>query len=60
MSYICMDGGLPTVKEQTVGPKETFARSQLAAISSSDIDFIDFLSILWISMDFKCRGFTLG
>ena len=50
--------GLRAVERQAVGPKETFARSQLAALSLIFIDFIGFLKILWISIDFKGRRFA--
>ena len=36
---------------QSAARKETFIRSQLAAISSVSMDFIEFHEISWISMD---------
>ena len=38
------------------GPKETFTRYQLAAISSIFTGFMDFHEISWISMEFRGRG----
>ena len=53
-------GGFPTVKARTVGLRETFARSQLVAISSIFKDFMVFHEIPWISMHFHGRGYTDG
>ena len=44
--WISRVGGLPTVRSQAVGPKETFARLKLAAISSILVDLNEFP---WIS-----------
>ena len=49
-------GGLPTVKGQAVGSKDTFARSWPAAISSIFIDFTDFHMIALNSIDFKVKS----
>ena len=49
-------GGLTTVKEGAVGHEKTFARSQLAAISTIFMDFIDFHKISSIPMHFKVGG----
>ena len=60
------------VKARAVGPKETFARYQLAAVLSIFQDFHrfqgarffanfrEFCEISWISVDFKGRGLTGG
>ena len=53
-------GELPMVRRQPVGLEKTFARSQLAAISSILMDFMNCQKILWIFMHFEGRRFTDG